>query len=404
MTTETSNTVAAKKTLLQRKEERMKQLVETSAGTLMGELLRKFWHPIALSRSVEPGKAREVRLLGEDLALYRGEGGTPHLLVNRCAHRLTKLHTGWVEGDELRCMYHGWKYDARGQCVERPAEKPGTHGNIRVTSYAVHEYCGIIFAYLGEGQPPAFELPRKAKFESPDVLLFQRQEIWPCHWLQHAENSLDAVHVSFAHQMGKVGAFGNAVTSGIPTLSYEETNAGLRQTATRVLGDKTQIRVSDWTFPYCNHVSIPPAQEGGPWADSVNWMVPVDDTHTLRVSLRVMPSTTPEMDAQNKAYYDSCFDYSSADHHDDLFSGWYPDDPLVRLTSAQDYVVLVGQGAVADRVNEILGSSDLGIVTLRRILERELEALRSGSPTKNWRPNEEGFSDLFQYVESKVDA
>src|SRR5687768_4378556 len=102
---------------------RMAQLAQTSAGTPMGQLLRKFWHPIALSKSVVPGKAREVRLLGEDLALYRGESGSAHLLANRCAHRLTKLHTGWVQGDELRCMYHGWKYDARGQCVERPAER-----------------------------------------------------------------------------------------------------------------------------------------------------------------------------------------------------------------------------------------------------------------------------------------
>lgn len=401
MNTESSNRSGSETSLIQKKEERAKQLTGTSAGTLMGQLLRKFWHPIALSRSVAPGQAREVRLLGEDLALYRGQGGMPHLLANRCAHRLTKLHTGWIEGDELRCMYHGWKYDARGHCVDRPAERAGSHDRVRIPSYAVHEYCGIIFAYLGEGEPPPFELPRKAKFEQPDVLLFQRQEIWPCHWLQHVENSLDAVHVSFAHQMGKVGAFGNAITSSVPTLSYEETSSGIRQTATRVLGDKTQIRVSDWTFPYCNHVSIPPVKEGGPWSDAVNWMVPIDDTHTMRVSLRIVPSTTSEADAENTQYFAGCADYSSTDHHDELFRGEYPDDPLVRLTSAQDYVVLVGQGAVADRVNELLGVSDLGIVTLRRILEREMDAIRSGSPTKEWKPVE-AVTDFFKYVKTEA--
>ncbi|SFC60254.1 Rieske [2Fe-2S] domain-containing protein [Polaromonas sp. OV174] len=363
---------------------RMAQLAETSAGTPMGKLLRKFWHPIALSKSVAPGKAREVRLLGEDLALYRGEGGSAHLLANRCAHRLTKLHTGWVQGDELRCMYHGWKYDARGQCVERPAERPGSHGSIRVTAYPVHEYCGIIFAYLGEGEAPVFDLPRKPRFEEAGVMLFPRQEIWPCNWLQHAENSLDAVHVSFAHQMGKVGVFGDAITSDIPTLKYEETSAGIQQTAVRVSGGKSQVRVSDWTFPYGNHVAMPAVYEGGPWMESANWMVPIDDTHTLRVSLRAAPSTNPEADTKLQEYFDGCDDYCATDYHDELFAGNYPDDPLVRLTSAQDYVALIGQGAIADRVHERLGASDLGIAMLRRIIARELEAIRTEAPTKEW--------------------
>lgn len=376
--------LSAEQKRIQQLSERMQPLSQTSAGTPMGELLRKFWHPIALSRSVAPGQAREVRLLGEDLALYRGEGGTAHLLANRCAHRLTKLHTGWVQGDELRCMYHGWKYDARGQCVERPAERPGSHASIRVAAYAVHEYCGLVFAYLGEGTPPVFDLPRKPKFEEDGVMLFQRQEIWPCNWLQHAENSLDAVHVSFAHQMGKVGVFGDAITSDIPTLHYEETSAGIQQTAVRDIDGKSQVRVSDWTFPYGNHVAIPAVHAGGPWMESANWMVPIDDTHTLRISLRAAPSTTPEADAKLQQYFDGCDDYCAADHHDELFAGQYPDDPLVRLTSAQDYVALIGQGVIADRVHERLGASDQGIAMLRRILAREIEALRTGAPTKAW--------------------
>lgn len=300
-------------------------------------------------------------------------------------------------------MYHGWKYDARGQCVERPAERPGSHASIRVTAYPVHEYCGLIFAYLGEGEPPVFDLPRKPKFEEPGVMLFQRQEIWPCNRLQHAENSLDAVHVSFAHQMGKVGVFGDAITTGVPTLSYEETSAGLQQTAVRLVDGKSQVRVSDWTFPYGNHVAIPAIHAGGPWMESANWMVPIDDTHTLRVSLRAAPSTTPQADEMLQRYFDGCDDYNAADHHDELFAGNYPDDPLVRLTSAQDYVALIGQGAIADRVHERLGASDLGIVTLRRILARELEAIRTGAPTKEWCRIDQA-STLFQYTAAQETA
>ncbi len=368
----------------QQQIDRMDQLVKTAADTPMGKLLRKFWHPFALSRSVAPGQAREVRLLGEDLALYRGKSGKAYLLDNRCAHRKTKLHTGWIEDEQLRCMYHGWKYDAKGQCVERPAERPGTEANVRVKAYHVHEYCGLLFAYMGEGEPPAFDLFRKSKFEEPGVLLFTRQEIWPCNWLQQAENSLDGVHVSFAHQMGKVGAFGTAITRDIPTLSFEETSSGIRQTAVRTIGERTQTRISNWTFPYGNHVASPAVKPGGPWMETCNFMVPLDDTHTLRVSLRAAPSTTPEADLELKRYFDSCDDYNATDYHDELFAGHYPDDPLVRLTSAQDYVALIGQGVYADRVNERLASSDLGIVMFRRILFRELEAIRTGAPTKDW--------------------
>jgi nitrite reductase/ring-hydroxylating ferredoxin subunit len=377
---------------------RMQLLAETSRGTPMGTLLRRFWHPIALSKNLPAGKAIEVRLLGEDLALYRGQGGKPHLMTNRCAHRLTKLHTGWVEGDDLRCMYHGWKYDPSGQCVERPAERPGSEKAVRIAAYAVHEYCGLLFACLGEGEPPEFDLLRKPGFEGADMMLFQRTELWPCNWLQHAENSLDSVHVSFAHQMGKVGVFGEAVNEDIPKLSFEETEAGVRQTAVRNVKGKSQIRVSDWSFPYANNVATPPIKPGAPWMETVNYMVPVDDTHTLRVSLRAAPKTTPEIDRDLQAYFDSCDDYNAADHHDELFSGKYPDDPLVRLTSAQDYVALIGQGAIADRVHERLGASDVGVVTLRRILFRELEAIQAGSPTKAWRRMEQP-STLIQHTE-----
>jgi phenylpropionate dioxygenase-like ring-hydroxylating dioxygenase large terminal subunit len=364
-----------------RRIERAQELAQTSRASLMGTLLRRFWHPVALSTSVAPGKARAVRLLGEDLTLYRGQSGRAYLVGGKCAHRLTLLHTGWVEGERIRCMYHGWQYDGSGLCVHRPAEKEAT-SEIRIDGYPVHEYCGVIFAYMGEGNAPAFDLWRKPSFEKPGMLIFPRKEIWPCNWLQNVENSIDSVHVSFTHQMGRVGAFGEAITAEIPDLTFRETEAGICQIAVR---SGNQVRVSDWTFPYCNHVSLPGLTAGDPWLEIAHWMVPVDDRRTMRLAVFAAPSTTPEADRRLTEYFDGCSTYNAADHHDELFAGQYPSDPLVRLTSAQDYVVLVGQGTIADRAHERLGYSDGGVTLLRRILWRELDAIRTGKPPKEWR-------------------
>src|SRR5262245_16312584 len=99
-------------------------LCRVGPGTLGGNYLRRFWHPVYRAQDLTPGRAAPIRMLGEDFTLYRGEGGQPHLVASRCAHRGTRLSTGWVEGDCLRCFYHGWKYDASGQCVEMPGEDP----------------------------------------------------------------------------------------------------------------------------------------------------------------------------------------------------------------------------------------------------------------------------------------
>src|SRR5581483_409 len=130
----------------------------TGPGTPAGAWFRTFWHPIYRSTDLPAGRARPVRLMSEDFTLYRGESGEPHLVAFRCAHRGTQLSTGWVEGDELRCFYHGWKYDGAGQCTEQPAEPEPFCSRIRIRSYPVQEYLGLIFAYLGEGEAPA--MPR----------------------------------------------------------------------------------------------------------------------------------------------------------------------------------------------------------------------------------------------------
>lgn len=353
----------------------------------MGALLRRFWQPVALASQIEPGRARLIKIMGEELAIYRGESGKIHLVGGRCAHRLTYLHTGWIEGESLRCMYHGWKYDASGQCTQAPAETEAFAAKVRIAGYPTHEYCGLVFAYMGEGEPPAFDLPRKREFERENVMLFAREEVWPCNWFQQVENSLDAVHVSFVHHWGKVGSFGQAVSSAVPSLSYEETDAGIKQTAIR---SETSKRVSDWTFPNNNHISHPTLRQDDPWVDVGVWMVPHDEGKTSRFILYAIASTDVETDERIKRYFDEVGDYNPANDHDRLLVGLsVPDDPLIQLTSAQDYVAAVGQGTVADRENERLGKSDAGIAFLRRIFWRELETVRAGREGKAWRRNAE---------------
>lgn len=363
--------------------ERLAQLSETAPATPMGRLLRRFWQPVALSKTVERGKAKRIRILNEDLTLYRGASGRAYTVAARCAHRLTLLHTGWVEGEEIRCIYHGWRYDGAGQCTERPAEEDEGLPPVRIASYPVEEYCGLIFAWLGEGPAPAFALPRKEVFGGAGRIAETKEECWPCNWFQMVENSMDAVHVSFVHQAGLVGTFGEAVSQAIPTLEYVETDAGIRQIATR---SKTNVRVSDWTFPNNNHISRPFLAQERPWIDVGVWMVPVDERETRRFILYAMPSTTPEADRRFRDYWQEFGDYDAGRNHDALFAGKYPADRVSQITSAQDYVATVGQGALMAREREYLAKSDAGIAYVRRIFWRELDALKNGRPLKEWRP------------------
>ena len=345
----------------------------------MGTLLRKFWHPIGLSDEVVPGKARPARILSEDLTLYRGASGKAYLIGGRCAHRCTVLHTGWVQGEDIRCMYHGWLYDGTGLCTEIPAENRPRLKPVRIPGYPVHEYCGLIFAYLGEEPVPEFGLPRKHVLEDENRTVIANKQIWDCNWFQQVENSLDAVHVSFAHVWGKVGRFGSQVTTNIPELSYSETSAGVRQIATR---SKHNVRVSDWTFPNNNHVVAPGPDKEDPWAHISSWPVPIDDTHTMRLTLYAVDTTDPAKIADLKVKYD--LGYDPVAHADDLFAGIIEGVHEPGLISAQDYVAVRGQGAIYDRSQENLSTSDAGLAFLRRIFLREIDAIRHGRPTKQW--------------------
>lgn len=359
---------------LAQKAQQFELLTQCAPGTLMGSLLRRFWQPVALSDKLAAGKALSVRVLGEELTLYRGDSGKPYLVGGRCAHRCTTLSNGWVQGEQLRCMYHGWRYDGSGLCTEIPAEKQPRTEPVRIAGYPVHEYCGLVFAWMDASPAPAFDLPRKDALEEPGRRYVILEQVWDVNWFQQVENSMDAVHLGFAHAWGRAGRFVEEITTVIPELAYAETEAGIRQTATR---SKTNVRISDWTFPNNNHIVAPGPGKDDPWTDIAVWAVPIDDTHTRRFTLYAYSAgVTPEnLDRE----------FQPAEHLQQMLATQRmpPTDEAGEIT-AQDYVATRGQGSIVNRMNENLSVSDAGVVFLRRLFWRELEAIRAGRPTKQW--------------------
>src|SRR4051794_19579048 len=252
-------------------------------NTAMGKVLRQFWQPVAVTDGLVPGQAIPSRILHEDLTVYLGESGTPYVVASRCAHRGTQLSTGWVEGDCVRCFYHGWKYDASGQCVEMPAEDVSFPAKVRIASYPTREYLGLIWAYLGEGEAPAF--PRYAEFEDFDGVIEIDSYVRRCNYFQNLENSLDMCHVGFVHS-DNVASFAG-IGSG-ETLPAAEGDWGVVYTATRANGE---IRINQFGMPNIFHMNALPTDPEIGWQESLFWWVPVDDATHVQFSIHRLPIT-----------------------------------------------------------------------------------------------------------------
>jgi 5,5'-dehydrodivanillate O-demethylase len=354
----------------------------TGPGTLAGRYLRLFWHPIYVARDLQPGQAVPVRIMSEDFTLYRGEGGTPHLVAFRCAHRGTQLSTGWVEGDCIRCFYHGWKYDQTGQCVEEPAEDAGFAHKIRIASYPTQEYLGLVFAYLGEGLPP--ELPRYEDFEDDGVLTISTY-VRDCNWFQNLENVVDEVHVAFTH---RVSEFGNHGLYVVPEVSAEESEWGVTMYAKR---PGEMIRVTQLGLPNIANVCGSPTTDESGWEDFIAWRVPIDDTvhRSFNVHIAHVKGEAAERYREAAAQRRANRPEPPANEVSRrVLRGeiaWPEIERRPDIVGIQDYVSQVGQGVIADRKNERLGKSDVGIILLRKIYARELRALAEGHPLTAWK-------------------
>jgi 5,5'-dehydrodivanillate O-demethylase len=254
----------------------------TGPGTLAGRYLRRYWQPVHVADALPRGEAAPIRIMSEDFTLYRGESGTPHVVAARCAHRGTQLSVGWVEEDCIRCLYHGWKYDATGQCVEQPGEGDGFADRVRVASYPTREHLGLIFAYLGEGEPPPF--PPYPAFEGEGQV-----EAWAerftCNFFQSYENTADEFHVAYVHSGGGT----HQRLAEVPEMSAAETAYGLARHSRRSDG---KVRITLHLMPNTTRVIVPPFKgfRGlGGWRDSYFTLVPVDDESHLMFGICSTP-------------------------------------------------------------------------------------------------------------------
>jgi nitrite reductase/ring-hydroxylating ferredoxin subunit len=349
-------------------------------GTPMGELLRRYWHPIGLTSDATT-TPKAVRALGEDLILFRDKQGRPGLLYSRCAHRGANLLYGRCDDGGIRCCYHGWMFDTEGHCLDQPMELGGgrARAHIRQPWYPVRELYGLIFAYLGpeEKQPT---LPRYDALEVLDegeTLATDDTSIGgggpailPCNWLQHYENVLDSTHFPWLHYWHSGPQFG-APPGGMPdpskhleSVSWEETEHGVMTVAPRVL--------VECVLPTLRCVPDPFAIVAGRGAgrcETIGWVLPIDDTsYRIYCAGRTrVPGVLRKQPPMGMSDRDRNTQMTAAERQK------YPND----------YEAQVGQGPITLHSEEHLVAGDRGVVLLRRLFRRQLELLAQGGDPIN---------------------
>ena len=365
-------------------------------GTPAGRLLRRYWQPVALVDELQgPRPVKPVRILGEDLVLFKNNFKFG-LIERHCAHRGADLAYGRLEEDGLRCSFHGWLYDVTGQCLETPAEPEGSRlcEHIRQRAYPVVEKSGILFAYLGEGEAPAF--PHFDCFVAPGEYTFAFKGYWDCNWLQALEVGIDPAHASWLHKyfedQDPAANYGRQFRgtpsdSAVPIskvlrehdrpeIRVERTDYGMRlHTLRRISDAQTHVRVTNILFPQA--FVIPMNAE----MTITQFHVPVDDTGCYWYSIFTSFGAKVDKDTMRsqrlKTYpapdYKPIFGrsngwgFSAEEQQKATFTGMGFD------INIHDQFACESQGPIQDRTRENLGSTDKGIVLYRRIL---LDAIR----------------------------
>ena len=355
----------------------------TGPGTPAGNFLRRFWQPVYHSTDLKDAKPVPLRILGEDFTLYRGESGSVHLVEARCPHRGTQLSTGWVEGDALRCFYHGWKYGPDGQCLEQPAEESAFAHKVSLRTWPTREYLGLIFAYFGAGTAP--ELPVYPTFERFNGLVEIDSYLRECNYFQNVENSLDMSHVGFVHADNRA-AF-NGIGLG-RALQADETEWGVSYTFVRPDGRR---RVQQFGMPNIFYMTALPTDPDIDWQESLFWWVPVDDERHMQFSLHRVPiagdgaSRFKARRAQQQSEIDIAHQELCASILAGMTSLAEVDNKRVDLVRLQDDIAQVGQGVFASQNAERLGRADVGVAAIRKLWRRELSASAEGGALKEWR-------------------
>ena len=348
------------------------ELTEVGPGTPMGELLRRYWHPIGLARDATD-TPKKVRILGEDLILFRDKQGRPGLVYPHCSHRGTSLYYGRVEERGIRCCYHGWLFDVQGHCLEQPCEPGGgrARDKARQPWYPVDERYGLIWAYMG---PPDKKptLPRYDCLETLEEGEFVEADdssiggggpqVIDCNWLQHYENLVDPFHVVVLHSTFSGTQFVEQMAQ-MPEVQWDTVDNGVQTTSVRKLPDgKVFRRISQAGVPTLRVIPSPRVGRYGP-VESIGWVLPIDDHHfRIYVAGRVREAgelSRMRSRPDGKRLWE---ELNEAEHQ--RFPG--------------DYEAMIGQGAVAKHSEEHLATSDRGIVMLRRFLLQQVETVRAG--------------------------
>lgn len=382
------------------KREDNERLCRVGPGTPGGKMMRRYWQPAALSSELpeKDGAPVRVRLLGEDLLAFRDTTGRVGLVEAFCPHRRAPLFYGRNEECGIRCVYHGWKFDADGNCVDlpsEPAESPMKAG-IKITAYPTVERGGVVWAYLGPKQdmpaPPDYEWLR-----APATHRHVSKTFEDCNWLQALEGGLDTAHGSFLHnnQLGNGKLLRQR--DGAPKIEVEPTDYGYYYISTRKTGeDERYVRVYQYIMPAQQMRANIMAREGGranvPKFDGHVW-VPVDDEHCCVYNWMyayddAVPITPDYAEMLEETYGRGQNDFIPGTFHlkrnpsndylidraaqkSQTFTG-------IKGVNTQDFALQEGMGGIVDRSKEHLGSSDRAIVTMRRLLLEAISATERG--------------------------
>jgi phenylpropionate dioxygenase-like ring-hydroxylating dioxygenase large terminal subunit len=392
------------------------RITRISAGTPCGQLMRHYWQPVALLDEFDPVLApamverplKPVRLLGQDLVLFRNTQGQFGLIDRPCPHRGADLAFARHEGDGLRCPFHGWKFDVSGQCVDTPAEPIGSRlcSRIRQRSYPVIERSGVLMAWLGpEGvEPPP--LPAMDCFAAPDSHTFAFKGLWSCNWLQAFEVGIDPAHTSFLHRFfadesieASYGRQFRGASAGEvegerwpmtrimrefdrPQISVQAMPYGLQLTTLRPMSQAlTHVRVTHSIFP---HTFVIPLSES---MTITQMHVPIDDTHTYWYAIFTSfgePVDKPTMREQRlrsvslpdyvpHAGRHNQWGFDAQEQRTRTFLGMGEDD-----INVHDQWACESMGPIQDRTREHLGSTDVAIAAYRRQLIEAIDAVQAG--------------------------
>ncbi len=362
-------------------------LEHVGPGTLAGRYLRRFWHPVHRAQDLPAGRAKPIKVLGEQFTLYRAQDGQPHLVDYRCPHRGAPLAIGWVEGDGIRCRYHGLRYDGAGRCVEQPGID-GSAPQVGVRTYPVREYVGLIFAYLGEGDPPLFK--QYPDLDLPGVLVADPPEYFPCSFWNRLEN--DRAHVSWTHR-STATRLGHLHFLAQWREELEETPYGF--VLKRSAPGQAPIK-SHWHMPTTYQFAIRSRARGYEhldlWDTKFAFTVPIDDEHFVAFDVTRTP-LEGEAAAAYRAQRAAEQEAEAAvrwDLAEKILAGEMTIEEIPDEVShyngfiIEDYVTQVGQGPIRDRTHERLGRNDVKPIFIRRLWRRELRALAAGQPLTDW--------------------